>query len=124
MSRFTSNAICALFVITGGALLATAEAQQGDLAKAKASFAKAIGEANTAGNADQAARSAIGLANALTHEKQHAAAAGVLAIAARLCDIQGAITAPTAAALRDSLGWAHLHGARPTPTAALSLIHI
>lgn len=74
-----------------------------DLAKAKASFATAISEANDSGNADQAARSAIGLANALAHEGQHSAAVGVLAIAAKLCGVQGAVEGPTAAALRDSL---------------------
>ena len=67
------------------------------------SFATAISEANDSGNADQAARSAIGLANALAHEGQHSAAVGVLAIAAKLCGVQGAVEGPTAAALRDSL---------------------
>jgi hypothetical protein len=120
MPRFTPIANHVPLVMIGAALLAmapthtradwaesqaagTAAAQQGNIAKAKASFATAVHEATTAGNPDQAARSAIGLANALTHEKQHATAAGVLSVAVRLCDIQGAVEAPTAAALRDSL---------------------
>ena len=120
MSRFTpvaAKTFCGMIVAT---LLATAPAvaraewaashtagteaaKRGDLSKAKSCFAAAIREAHATGHSEQAARSTIGLANALTHEQQHAAASGVLAIAVKLCDVQGAVAAPTAAALRDSL---------------------
>ena len=78
-------------------------AEKTDLAAARLCFASALDEAKRGGSAELAARTSVGYANALTHEGRHADAARVLAVAAKLGTVDGAISPATLTMIKSGL---------------------